>query len=169
MRRVTRCARGRHRIPAGLGSVQAGHPPVVTESNAGRHAGARALRLRHRALPGELRAIRRHVERWAEEAGLPDDMVVDLQLALGEAVANGVEHAYLDETAGNVGVAIELGAGAEPTVTVRVTDEGRWRAVPDSPGHRGRGLLMIDRLATRVRVLCTPRGTEVCFEIPFTG
>lgn len=118
-------------------------------------------------MPAELRAIRRRVEGWAQEAGLPDGMVVDLQLALGEAVANGVEHAYREEQVGDVAVALDLHAGPEPAVLVRVSDHGRWRPVPDEPGHRGRGLLMIERLARRVRVLCTPRGTEVLFEIPF--
>jgi anti-sigma regulatory factor (Ser/Thr protein kinase) len=115
----------------------------------------------------ELWAIRRRVEWWAREAGLPDDMVVDLQLALGEAVASGVEHAYREEQPGDVAVALDLAAGPEPAVSVRVTDHGRWRTVPDEPGHRGRGLFMIELLARRVRVLCTPRGTEVLFEIPF--
>ncbi len=129
----------------------------------------RPLRLRHRAEPGELRAIRRRVEHWAEAAGLSDDMVLDLQLALGEAVANGVEHAYRDGDAGVVTVNLDLGGGLRPAVTVRVIDNGRWRAVPDIPGYRGRGLAMIERLARGVRVLCTARGTEVRFEIPFTA
>lgn len=114
-----------------------------------------------------LRTIRRRVDDWAQAAGLPDDMVLDLQLALGEAVANGVEHAYRRSAPGDVAVDLHLGPGPEPAVTVRVTDHGRWRAVPDTPGYRGRGLLMIERLARRVQVLCTPWGTEVCFEIPF--
>jgi anti-sigma regulatory factor (Ser/Thr protein kinase) len=118
-------------------------------------------------VPAELRAIRRRVEKWAREVGLPDGMLVDLQLALGEAVANGVEHAYREVQPGSVGVALDLGAGPEPAVSVRVTDRGQWRDVPEEPGHRGRGLVMIGRLARRVRVLCTPRGTEVLFEIPF--
>lgn len=78
-----------------------------------------------------------------------------------------MEHAYRTERAGDVAVALDLDAGPEPVVRVRVTDHGRWRTTPDVPGHRGRGLLMIERLARRVRVLCTPRGTEVLFEIPF--
>lgn len=150
-------------LTPGLAASGAGHPRVVTESK----AGARPLRLCHRAVPAELRAIRRRVEGWAQEVGLPEPMLVDLQLTLGEAVANGVEHAYREVPPGNVGVALDLDAGPEPAVHVRVTDNGRWREIPDESGHRGRGLLMIRCLARRVRVLCTPRGTEVLFEIPF--
>lgn len=129
----------------------------------------RPLRLLHRADPEELRAIRRRVDDWAEVAGLSDDMLLDLQLALGEAVANGVEHAYRDAVPGAVVVDLHLGSGPEPSVSVRVIDHGRWRTVPDAPGYRGRGLLMIEGLARRVKVLCTPRGTEVRFEIPFSA
>ncbi|WP_300015695.1 ATP-binding protein [Pseudonocardia sp.] len=150
----------------GFAALAAGHPQVVTESK----GGSRPLRLCHPAEPGELRAIRHRVDWWARDAGLPDGMVIDLQLALGEAVANGVEHAYrTDPDTGQVGVDLELGAGPEPAVSVRVTDHGTWHSMPDDPGNRGRGLLMIERLARRVRVIGTPRGTEVLFEIPFSA
>lgn len=94
--------------------------------------------------------------------------MIDLQLAVGEAVANGVEHAYGDATDGTVEVEMELRPGRRPAVLVRVADRGAWRPEPESPGFRGRGLLMIERLAQRVQVLGAPGGgTEVYFEIAF--
>lgn len=122
----------------------------------------RVLRLCRPARPAELRGIRRAVESWARRAGLAADLVVDLQLALGEAVANGVEHAYADAD-GTVEVELELcGSG----VAVRVADHGRWRPVPAHSGYRGRGLAMIERLARAVRVHAGDHGTEVRFAIP---
>ncbi|MBW0115376.1 ATP-binding protein [Pseudonocardia abyssalis] len=127
------------------------------------------LRLRHRAHPVELGRIRRRIGRWATQSGVPEDVTIDLQLAVGEAVANGVEHAYGTEGAddGTVEVEMEVRDGLPSAVVVRVADHGTWRPAPQSPGFRGRGLLMIDELAQRVQVLCSPGGTEVFFEIAY--
>ena len=37
---------------------------------------------------------------WGATAALPEDTVEDLQLALGEALANAIEHAYRDQPTG---------------------------------------------------------------------
>lgn len=141
----------------------------MTDSQEAGCAGARPLRLCHRAEPGELHRIRRRIGRWAEQSGVPEDVTIDLQLAVGEAVANGVEHAYLDRGAGpaTVDVEMQVREGHPDAVVVRVADHGHWRPAPTNPGYRGRGLLMIERLAGGVQVLCSPRGTEVSFEIRY--
>jgi anti-sigma regulatory factor (Ser/Thr protein kinase) len=113
--------------------------------------------------------MRRRIGRWALQSGVPEDVTIDLQLAVGEAVANGVEHAYRDSGAGTVDVEMQVRDGHPVAVVVRVADHGQWRPVPTCAGYRGRGLLMIERLAQRVQVLCSPLGTEVCFEIPYPG
>jgi anti-sigma regulatory factor (Ser/Thr protein kinase) len=120
-----------------------------------------------RAVLAELRSIRRGVDRWAAEWGIAGDVLVDLQLALGEAVANGIEHAYGPDEPGLVDVELEL--CDHRAVAVRVTDHGRWQPRAASPGYRGRGLMMIERLAQAVRVQASPRGTQVCFEIPLAA
>lgn len=129
-----------------------------------------ALYLRRPANPAELRHIRGRVDDWAGQHALAEDVVIDLQLALGEAVANGVEHAYLATEPGTVEVDVEIrttGArGGAPVVAVRVADHGSWRPVPTANGYRGRGLAVIERLARRVVVSRRRHGTEVCFEIP---
>ncbi len=131
---------------------------------------AQQLRLRCPAALTELRVVRQRVQRWARGHGLPDGVVIDLQLALGEAVSNGIEHAYpgsglLPEVA--VEVELELRtSGGEPVVAARVTDRGRWRAVPASPGYRGRGLALIRRLSREMQVVRTAEGTQVTFAIP---
>ena len=45
--------------------------------------------------------MRRAVRAWATAAGLAEDAAEDLQLALGEALANAVEHAYRDGASGD--------------------------------------------------------------------
>jgi PAS domain S-box-containing protein len=102
------------------------------------------------ARPEELAAIRRTVRGWAYAAALDEDTTDDLQLAINEAVANAVEHAYGAGPAGVVHYSVtRAGDGA---VDVVVRDEGRWRPPPADSGSRGRGLALIRRLATDVEV-----------------
>jgi anti-anti-sigma factor len=99
------------------------------------------------ARPSELAAVRRSVRRWAEAAALSDELLDDLQLALGEAASNAVEHAYAgrDEPGAFEYALHRLPDGGG--VAVRVTDFGRWRPPPLDRGFRGRGLEIIDNLA----------------------
>src|SRR4051794_19336389 len=104
------------------------------------------LHLELPAVPLQLRVMRRAVQRWADEALLPPDATGDLQLALGEAAANAVEHAHPDvEQPGRVTVTLD--PRPDGSMWVTVTDDGRWRPATDDPGFRGRGLQMISTLA----------------------
>jgi serine/threonine-protein kinase RsbW len=127
-----------------------------------------ALRLRHRAEPAEMGRLRAHLQRWAIQQAVPEDVLIDLQLAVGEAVANGVEHAYRDGESGTVDVDLSLTRrrNRARVLRVRVADHGRWRPAPSAKGYRGRGLAMIKQLAEHVVISATSTGTEVCFEIP---
>jgi anti-sigma regulatory factor (Ser/Thr protein kinase) len=128
------------------------------------------LRLRHPAELGELRAIRRRVERWAGEHGLTDGELIDLQLAIGEAVSNGIEHGYRECVTGPVEVELELRPdGPRRLLSVRVVDHGRWRPAPARPGYRGRGLAMIRSLSEDMRVTSVANGTEVAFTVVLSG
>jgi serine/threonine-protein kinase RsbW len=133
--------------------------------------GLPALRLRHRAEPAEMGRMRARLTRWAVQQAVPEDVLIDLQLAVGEAVANGVEHAYRDGEPGTVDVDLALmqGPQRERVLSVRVADHGRWRPAPRAKGYRGRGRAMIHQLAEHVVVSATSTGTQVCFEIPFRG
>ena len=112
--------------------------------------------------------IRARLQRWAVRQAVPEDVLIDLQLAVGEAVANGVEHAYREGEEGTVDVDLALTSrrNRERVLHVRVADHGRWRPAPRAKGHRGRGLAMIHELAEHVVVSATSTGTQVCFEIP---
>jgi PAS domain S-box-containing protein len=100
--------------------------------------------------PARLSGVRRSVTAWARAGGLPEEALDDLQLALGEAVANAAEHAY---AAGGRGEFRYRVAG-EPdgSIAVCVRDSGHWRPPPADRGHRGRGLELISALATDVAV-----------------
>ncbi|WP_219414106.1 PAS domain S-box protein [Pseudonocardia nigra] len=111
-----------------------------------------------------LRELRAAVLAWAEGTGLSEDEVYDLQLAVGEAAANAVEHAYRDRPPGTVGV--ELTRQADGAVLAVVRDEGSWRPAPADRGFRGRGLELIRHVSTRVELDHGPDGTEVRFTFP---
>jgi anti-anti-sigma factor len=105
--------------------------------------------------PARLRGVRRTVTAWARAAGLGEDALDDLQLALGEALANAVEHAYA--TRGGEGrCEYRLGRTADGSIDVCVRDEGVWRPAPADRGYRGRGLELISALAAEVEVARTP-------------
>ena len=122
------------------------------------------LRLELAAEPKELAGLRRVVARWCAQAGVDEAALTDLQLALGEAATNAVEHAYPPGAGGIVRVDLDLTSDA--TVTVRVADEGKWRPPPADPGYRGRGLALIRELARDVDVAAGPAGTVVTFRMP---
>ncbi|WP_051683788.1 SpoIIE family protein phosphatase [Blastococcus sp. URHD0036] len=115
--------------------------------------------------PARLSRIRRTVSAWTLAAGLPADSVDDLQLALGEALANAVEHAYAGS--GHAGEAeYSLERDADGSVRVRVRDNGTWRPPPADKGFRGRGIELIRALAEDVGIGPAPGGgTEAVFRV----
>ncbi len=122
------------------------------------------LHLHVPAQPRELSALRRTATAWAGLAGLSEDARYDLELAIGEAAANVVDHAYPDG-GGTFDTELEsTGRG----VRVTVTDQGRWRPAPADKGNRGRGLAMIRTLSDDVDLDAGDDGTAIRFHVPAT-
>jgi anti-anti-sigma factor len=115
--------------------------------------------------PARLSRARRTLTAWAAAAGLGESATEDLQLAVGEALANAVEHAY-PGAPGECAWSVAL--GADGNVDVCVEDFGVWRPPPEDKGHRGRGLELIHALADDVEVGRAPgeAGTLVRFRVP---
>ena len=123
----------------------------------------------HEALPAEprqLRVMRRAVEKWAAAVGLPEEVLDDLQYALGEAAANAVEHAYGNSGEGEFHYALGYRPGPDADVSVQVRDFGRWRPVPADSGHRGRGVQVLHAVGKDVRIEAGEGGTTVTFRLP---
>jgi anti-anti-sigma factor len=115
--------------------------------------------------PAQLSGLRRAVRGWTRAAALPAALGEDLQLALGEAAANAVEHAYA--STGEAGeFACRLTHRGDGAIDVEVRDFGRWRPEPTNNAHRGRGLALIRGIATDVVIGASPTGTQVRFRLP---
>lgn len=107
-----------------------------------------------------------------QQLALDPEKTADIVLAVNEALANAAEHAYLHSARPGP---MHLQAEHDPelaTLTVRVTDEGRWHlkdpAMAPNPG-RGRGTLLIRALTDRSVVDSTSTGTEVLLQWDHVG
>ena len=119
------------------------------------------LRQRMPAEPARLTVMRRAVRRWATTAGLGDDLSDDLLLAIGEAAANAVEHAYRDGASGDW--CYEVARRGDGSIEVVVQDWGSWRPPPADPGYRGRGVEFVRHLSDEVTFDRGDTGTTVRF------
>jgi anti-sigma regulatory factor (Ser/Thr protein kinase) len=108
-----------------------------------------------RADPKVLADVRRSVRRWLRERGANGDDVNEITLAVGEACANAIEHAYSPAPAWFVLDAVE----SDGAVTVTVLDTGQWR--PARGENRGRGLRIIEAAMDETTVASTDEGTVV--------
>ncbi|AEA24586.1 protein serine/threonine phosphatase with GAF(s) sensor(s) [Pseudonocardia dioxanivorans CB1190] len=114
-----------------------------------------SLTLVEPAEPRSLRVIRHAVRTYVEALGATPAETADLVLAVGEACANAVEHAY-GPGGGTVEVQLERDG---PRLTVTVTDTGSWR---DPRGtNRGRGTTLMYALMDDIRVDRGLGGTQV--------
>jgi anti-sigma regulatory factor (Ser/Thr protein kinase)/putative methionine-R-sulfoxide reductase with GAF domain len=117
------------------------------------HAGR--LDLHFSAVPESLSSMRRSLGAWLAASGANEDEAYDVLLAVGEAAANAVEHAY-----GPVEEEFELTAEArDGDVHVTVADEGHWR--PARGENRGRGILVMREVMDQVDVESGEGGTVV--------
>jgi anti-sigma regulatory factor (Ser/Thr protein kinase)/GAF domain-containing protein len=95
-----------------------------------------------------LSAVRRDTRAWLDNLHVADDEANDVVLAVNEAVANAIEHAYAEADPQPVQV---HGRVEDDLLVVAVGDEGEWRQPSDDP-TRGRGLPIMRALMDDVAV-----------------
>jgi anti-sigma regulatory factor (Ser/Thr protein kinase) len=108
-----------------------------------------------KAEPESLAQMRRALTRWLRAVGASDTEAYETLVAVGEACANAVAHAYPPGEASYVVEALRLDDGLE----VRVRDFGAWR--PPRSGSQGRGLMLIEQLMDEVEIDRGRAGTIV--------
>jgi anti-sigma regulatory factor (Ser/Thr protein kinase) len=147
--------------------------PAPTPAEEGRHPVPEApgrVEFVHRswpADPAQLSVIRRELSGWLAPLALTDDEVADVVLAVDEAAANAVRHAYGPGTSG----VVELTLWTEPgTLCVEVVDHGSWRppsvpvpaaGVEGGAGDGGRGIPLMSTMADAVLIHYDARGSRV--------
>jgi anti-sigma regulatory factor (Ser/Thr protein kinase) len=109
-------------------------------------------------LPADARSLaglRRVVRRWLRSHGASEDDVAEMTLAVSEACANAVVHAYAPQPA-HFSVRTSV---TDSEVTVIVSDSGQWRPQRDS--DRGRGLTIIRASTAALEINSGCNGTEI--------
>jgi serine/threonine-protein kinase RsbW/stage II sporulation protein AB (anti-sigma F factor) len=116
--------------------------------------------------PPGVGALRREVAAFAQRAGMDDDGVGSVRLAVSEAATNAVVHAYRErDDPGELQVRSYVDAG-ELVVVVCDTGIGITPR-PDSPGL-GLGMPLMASVTNSFRVVSADRGTEIhmAFALP---
>lgn len=114
--------------------------------------------------PEQLAVIRRELNEWLAPLALSDEETADVVLAVDEAAANAVRHAYGPDEAG----VVELTAWTESgTLCIEVVDHGNWRPPTDPPAttgrgrQSGRGIPLMSHMSESVLIHFDDRGSRV--------
>jgi serine phosphatase RsbU (regulator of sigma subunit)/anti-sigma regulatory factor (Ser/Thr protein kinase) len=114
-----------------------------------------ALRMTWPASADTLPAMRPLLRRWLARWGAADDEIYDIVVAVQEASANAVEHAYAP---GNATYDISADC-INGVISFVIRDRGRWREPRGT--HRGRGISMMRALMESVDLTQDEEGTRV--------
>lgn len=110
------------------------------------------------AIPIAAPIVRSLLHRFCDQQGLSCAQRFALITAVGEAVANVVEHAYRGEDrCGHLSVQL---SADETTIAVEVADNGRWRPFQRRE-ERGRGIVLMHELMDRVRITSAQNRTVI--------
>lgn len=134
------------------------NPGVNVEGSIQATGNTANLRLRLPAEPGSVPQVRQRVAELARAAGLAGERLDGVRLAVTEAAANVVIHAYPD---GDGFIHVDAGRAGDE-LWVFIADDGRGlRSDAESPGL-GQGLRLISHCATSFTVVeRSGGGTEV--------
>lgn len=111
------------------------------------------------AHPSSHPRVRRALRRLSRAAGLDHDHTLALQVVVGEAINNVIEHAY--GGGGADGILRVVARREGDAVVVEVRDHGRWRSDRPDGEQRGRGIPLMRGLADSVDIRSAPSGTTV--------
>ena len=119
--------------------------------------GRSELRVYRPAKGDAARPLRHALASFMKAAQIHEDTIDDIVTAVGEALANAIEHAYDDNRDGRIELYVRLD---EPGIAeVQVCDEGRFIQREDRQG-RGFGLRIVRSIARSVSI-DTSAGTTV--------
>ena len=108
--------------------------------------------------------IRHELADWLAPLRLTDNETADVVLAVDEAAANAVRHAYGGDESGVVELTLwtEAGTATEPpTLSIEVVDHGHWRPPAETPTDGGRGIPLMNNSVESVLIHFDSRGSRV--------
>lgn len=114
-------------------------------------------RFRQTILPdvGRLAPLRRALSTWLEGVGVADPPRADLVLATHEAAANAIEHGNPRQPFAVTGEIVDQ------VLTIEISDRGRWEGRRFGSDDRGRGLMLIEALVTKMEIETDRGGTTL--------
>ncbi len=104
------------------------------------------LELQLPAIPASAHRVRHALRAFTRDLGVSQDKDFEIQVAVGEAVNNVIEHAY-GAAEGDVWVTVSSQGNR---LVVEIADQGSWRLPRDD--HGGRGLRIIENLCQNLTV-----------------
>ena len=119
----------------------------------------------HRRFPAdgtELRELRASMRCWLDARAIGQPLQQTLLLAVGEACANSIEHAYRDTEPGHVEV--EMTQSTSDGFLVEIRDSGSFQRAVERE-DRGRGTEIMRRLTADFSRESTASGTVVRFRV----
>jgi len=116
-------------------------------------------RFRHRfpARPVEIVVCRAALGHWLDRLEVDQVVRNDIVLAVHEACANAVEHAYAGRAPGEVEVDVVAGTAG---LVAAISDRGQWRTGPGDPA-RGQGRRIMEAVAQELSLATSDDGTVV--------
>ncbi|MGV0850747.1 SpoIIE family protein phosphatase [Mycolicibacterium phlei] len=98
----------------------------------------------------QLAPTRKALRTWLTQAGVGPVQTMDVLVAVGEALANSIEHGHRDGRGGTVTLRATVLADR---LDVTVVDTGVWKPVHFDPAaHRGRGIALMRALMSDVSI-----------------
>jgi anti-sigma regulatory factor (Ser/Thr protein kinase) len=157
--------------PPGIDDARCGEPPSLRPQEgtaitaphlipfAHAYSEAPAVAITAPACSDEVARIRAAIGALGRRAGLDADRLADVALAVSEACANAVVHAYADREPGVLRATADITSNG---LEIVIADEGRGMAPrPDSPGL-GLGLPLMASLTSALEVrVAEGGGTEI--------
>lgn len=108
---------------------------------------------------GQLATTRDALRIWLQRNDIGAEQVQDLLVAVGEAIANSIEHGHRGGRAGSVTL---TGTAHGARVHIRIVDTGEWKPAEEVPHPtRGRGLKLMRALTEDVAIHSDSLGTTV--------
>lgn len=115
----------------------------------------------HRSWPADPRQlviIRRELAGWLAPLNLTADEVDGIVLAVDEAAANAVSHAYGEGESGVVELTLWTEGAA---LCIEIVDHGHWRPPAERPVTGGRGIGLMNAMTDAMLIHFDDRGSRV--------